>query len=63
MSETVWFSAIPRMQDEVHFDGRRVRCFADRPSGVYGLLADATARFPDGEAIVDGALRLSWLPA
>ena len=60
MSETVWFSAIPSMQDEVHFDGRRVRCFADRPSGVYGLLADAAARFPDGEAIVDGAMRLSW---
>jgi acyl-CoA synthetase (AMP-forming)/AMP-acid ligase II len=44
----------------MHFDGRRVRCFADRPSSVYALLSDAVARCPEGEAIVDGELRLSW---
>lgn len=60
MSTAPWFSAVPRLQDEVHFDDRRLRCFADRPHSVYALLTDAVALRPDGDGIVDGAVRRSW---
>jgi len=60
MTASQWFSAVPAIQEELHFDGRRIRCFAERPRSVYTLLADAVARCPDGEAIVDGDLRLRW---
>ncbi|ABD68760.1 O-succinylbenzoate--CoA ligase [Rhodoferax ferrireducens T118] len=60
MTESLWFSAVPRIQEELHFDDRRIRCFADRPRSVYALLSDAVARFPEGEALVDGDLRLRW---
>jgi long-chain acyl-CoA synthetase len=60
MSAISWFSSVPQLQDEVHFDGRQVRCFAERPRTLYALLADAVALRPDGDGIVDGEVRLSW---
>ena len=60
MTAALWFSAVPGIQEELHFDGRRIRCFADRPGSVYTLLSDAVARCPEGEALVDGELRLRW---
>jgi len=60
MSDTLWFSTVPRMQEEVHFDDRRIRCFANRPHSVYALLAAAVALRPEGDGIVDGAMRLRW---
>ncbi len=60
MTASIWFSAVPAIQEELHFDGRRIRCFAERPASVYALLSDAAARCPDGEALIDGDLRLRW---
>jgi long-chain acyl-CoA synthetase len=61
MAEHAWLGAVPAMRPEQHFgDGRIVNCFADRPRSVFALLADAVARRPEGEALIDGALRLSW---
>lgn len=60
MTASQWFSAVPSIQQELHFDGRQIRCFTKRPSSVYTLLSDAVARSPEGEAIVDGELRLRW---
>lgn len=55
-----WFSSVPPMQQELHFGNRNLRCFNDRPRSVYALLRDAVAKRPDGDAVVDGSLRLSW---
>ena len=48
------------MQLESHFGDRVVRCFRDRPSSVYAMLAEAVRRNPDGEALVCGEARLNW---
>ena len=32
------------MRSEVHFDGRVVRCFIDRPKNAYALIERAVAR-------------------
>jgi O-succinylbenzoic acid--CoA ligase len=48
------------MHEEAHFDGRRMRCFAERPRSVHALLAHAVATRPDADALVCGAQRLSW---
>ena len=55
-----WFSSVPPMQQELHFDNRNLRCFNERPRSVYELLRDAVAKRPDGDGVVDGSLRLSW---
>jgi acyl-CoA synthetase (AMP-forming)/AMP-acid ligase II len=55
-----WLGPIPPIRSEVHFDGRVVRCFADRPPSVHALLAEAVASNPEGEAIVCGGERLSY---
>jgi long-chain acyl-CoA synthetase len=49
-----WLGAVPALRAEMHFDGRAVRCFAERPKSTYTLLAEALAANPDGEAIVCG---------
>jgi len=46
--------------EEVHFGGRRVRCFADRPGSLDALLRDAVARNGGGEAVVAGDVRTSY---
>jgi long-chain acyl-CoA synthetase len=56
-----WLANVPPMREEIHFgDRRRVRCFAARPRHVNMLLAEAAARHPHGDAVVDGAQRVSW---
>jgi long-chain acyl-CoA synthetase len=55
-----WLGPVPEMRAEVHFDGRVVRCFVDRPKSAHALLADAVAANADGEAIVCGGERLSY---
>ena len=47
------------IHEEVHH-GRRVRCFAARPRSLFALFADAVARAPDREAVVDGDTRVRW---
>jgi acyl-CoA synthetase (AMP-forming)/AMP-acid ligase II len=58
--EPRWLGPIPQVRSEVHFDGRVVRCFADRPPSMHALLAEAVGSNPDGEAVVCGAERLTW---
>ena len=41
-----WLGTVPPTRAETHFDGRVVRCFADRPRSAYALLEDALARNP-----------------
>jgi long-chain acyl-CoA synthetase len=48
------------MRPEPHFGDRTVNCFADRPRSVHALFADAAARGPAREALVDGAQRWTW---
>jgi long-chain acyl-CoA synthetase len=56
-----WLASVPAIGEETHYaDHRRVRCFVDRPRSVYALLQAAVARRPDGDAVIDGATRLSW---
>jgi long-chain acyl-CoA synthetase len=45
---------------EAHFADRVVRCFAERPRSLYELFAAAVERNGEGEALVDGADRLTW---
>ena len=51
---------LPPIRRELHFDDRRVRCFAERPRNVPALLEAALERNPGGEALVAGDLRLSY---
>lgn len=53
-------SAHPPTRREVHFGGRIVRCFVERPRSLNQLLADAAALRPDGEALVCGEARLTY---
>ena len=48
------------LRRERHYDDRLLRCFAQRPRHLAQMLADALQQRPDGEALVCGALRLSW---
>src|SRR5262249_25761322 len=58
--QSAWLGTVPTMRAERHFDGRVVRCFADRPTSTYALLADAVSSRPEGEAIVCGRERLTY---
>ncbi|HEX4892598.1 MAG TPA: AMP-binding protein, partial [Hyphomicrobiaceae bacterium] len=55
-----WLGPIPPIRHERHFDGRVVRTYAERPRTFNGMLADAVARNPAGEAIVSETGRLSY---
>lgn len=46
-------------RDEVHYDGRRMRCYAQRPASLVAMFDDLVARFPDRPAVVEDAT-LSW---
>jgi long-chain acyl-CoA synthetase len=50
----------PEIREEVHYDGRRMRCFFPRPRSYHALLEAAVARNPDGEALVCGDERLTY---
>jgi long-chain acyl-CoA synthetase len=45
---------------ERHFDGRRFRCFSERPPHLDALFRASLARFPDAEAIIAGETRLTY---
>jgi long-chain acyl-CoA synthetase len=55
-----WCADVPAMRPEPHFGDRTVNCFVDRPRSLHALFADAAARFPAREALVDGARRWTW---
>ena len=57
----IWLGTLPEMRCERHFDDRVVRCFATRPKSTFALVAKAVASNPDGEAIVCGEERLTYL--
>jgi acyl-CoA synthetase (AMP-forming)/AMP-acid ligase II len=56
-----WLGEVPGTRVEMHFDGRLVRCFTERPRSGHALLEEAVARNPAGEAIVCGGERLTYL--
>lgn len=45
---------------EVHYDGRLVRCYTERPADLATMFRDLVGRFPDKDAMVDGEERLSF---
>jgi long-chain acyl-CoA synthetase len=51
---------IPPMRHEARFGDRVVLAFADRPKSIWEMVASATARNPDGEALICGERRLRW---
>ncbi|MGI9486871.1 MAG: class I adenylate-forming enzyme family protein [Geminicoccaceae bacterium] len=50
----------PAIETERHFENRLVKCFAERPKSLDQLLSDAVRRNGDGDAIVDGDVRISY---
>lgn len=48
------------LRRERHYGDRVVACYVDRPRNVYGLLANAVARYPDRTALVCGDLRMTY---
>ncbi len=50
----------PAIGEEVHFSGRRMRCYTDRPRGIDQMLREAVARNGAGDAIVDRGVRLTY---
>jgi long-chain acyl-CoA synthetase len=57
-----WPSTV-RMRDEVHFSGREVRCFTERPATLRDMFEDTVRRHGDHEAYVCAKDRLSWSEA
>ena len=45
---------------ETHYDGRVVRCYAERPADLATMFADQAVRSPAREAVVAGDIRLSF---
>ncbi|WP_407181133.1 class I adenylate-forming enzyme family protein [Bradyrhizobium sp. STM 3562] len=54
---------IAPMQLEAHFGDRLVPAFRERPRSIWQMVLDASARNPDGEALVCGQIRLTWREA
>ena len=42
------------LRPETHYDGRRMRCFSERPATLAAMLEDFAARFPDRPAVSEG---------
>ena len=38
----------PATRAELHYGGRMIRCFVERPKSVHAMLANAVARRPQG---------------
>lgn len=51
---------LPAIRREVHFDGRLVPCFAERPADIDAMLRAVCAANPDGDAVIDGDKRISF---
>jgi acyl-CoA synthetase (AMP-forming)/AMP-acid ligase II len=41
------------LRDEVHYDGRKMLCFSERPATLGEMFDDLVTRFPDRHAIVE----------
>src|SRR5207248_9026707 len=52
--------SVPAMQLQVRFGDRVVPTFCERPRSIWGMVSDAAARNPDGEALVCGIRRMTW---
>jgi acyl-CoA synthetase (AMP-forming)/AMP-acid ligase II len=50
----------PVIRHELHYRGRVVRCFAERPPHVDAMFRQALARFPDREALILGEQRITY---
>jgi len=57
-----WFerSEVPATRFELHYDGRIVRSFTERPRSVHEMLVMAVARRPEGVALICGAESLTY---
>ncbi len=55
-----WPGALPDIAEETHYDGRPMRCFAERPAHVDAMFRQTVARWGDAEAVVAGATRLTY---
>ena len=51
---------IPPMRLEARFGDRIIPVFENRPDSIWGMVAEAAARNPDGEALVSGDERMTW---
>jgi acyl-CoA synthetase (AMP-forming)/AMP-acid ligase II len=62
LQDRFWPAAGPggALRLERHFDGRRFRCFADRPPTVDALFRLSLARRPEAEALIAGDRRFSY---
>jgi acyl-CoA synthetase (AMP-forming)/AMP-acid ligase II len=50
----------PAIRHELHFGGRMVRCFADRPAHIDAMVRETARRHPDREAFALGETRISY---
>ena len=50
----------PATRYELHYCGRMIRCFVERPKSVHEMLARAVARRAHGLGLICGEARLSW---
>ena len=50
----------PATRTELHYGGRMIRCFVERPGSVHEMLANAVARRPHGLALICDEERLSY---
>ena len=57
-----WFerSVVPTTQFELHYDGRIVRSFTERPRSVHEMLVRAVARRPEGVALICGPKTVTY---
>ena len=51
---------VPPMRHEAQHGDRVVRCFIDRPTGLFAMFAASAARHPDAEALVCDGQRWSY---
>ncbi len=57
---TAWKVQPPAMRHELHYGGRMVRCFEQRPTSMAQMLVEAVQANPEGEALVCEGERLRW---
>ncbi len=57
-----WFerSVVPATRFELHYDGRIVRSFTERPRSVHEMLVRAVARRPNGVALICGPKSVTY---
>ncbi len=55
-----WDGRIGATRVETHYDGREVRCYAERPADLAAMVHGLVARYPERDAVVAGDVRLSF---